>query len=132
LGLPISATGRSDSEEDLSIYFSDLRHKILRASGEIEEMKEMVEIYKDTDFVTSSNKTNTVLSVLTILFTLTIPATVISSIYGMNVPLPGGWDFGVPGPLSFLGPFTSLLLIFVAMLIPAVIMIAYFKRVGWF
>jgi magnesium transporter len=123
---------QKDSEEDLSIYFSDLRHKILRASGEIEEMKEMVEIYKDTDFVTSSNRTNNVLAILTILFTLTIPATVISSIYGMNVPLPGGWNFGVTGPLDYFGPYTSLLFIFIAMLIPAIIMVLYFKRVGWF
>jgi magnesium transporter len=129
LYLPDVAMAQKFSQEDLSIYFSDIRHKIGNASGTIEEMKEMVEIYKDTDFVTSSNKTNTVLSVLTILFTLTIPATVISSIYGMNVPLPGGL---VTGPLEFLGPYTSLIFIVSAMLVPAVVMALYFKRVGWF
>jgi magnesium transporter len=92
-------------------------------------MKDTVEIYKDTDFVISSDRTNSVLSILTILFTLTIPATVISSIYGMNVPLPGGI---VTGPLEFFGPYTSLLFIFAAMLIPAALMALYFKRVGWF
>jgi len=129
LYLPDLAKAQKFSKEDLSIYFSDIRHKIGRVSGTIEEMKEMVEIYKDTDFVTSSNRTNTVLSVLTILFTLTIPATVISSIYGMNVPLPGGL---ATGPLEFLGPYTSLVFIFIAMLAPAIIMVLYFKRVGWF
>jgi len=117
------------SKEDLSIYFSDIRHKVGKVSARIEEMKELVEIYNDTDFVTSSNRTNTVLAILTIIFTLTIPATVISSIYGMNVPLPGGL---VTGPLEFLGPYTSLIFIFVAMLVPAIIMALYFKRVGWF
>jgi len=131
LGLYLSdlVMAQKFSKEDLSIYFSDVRHKIGKVSGTIEEMKEMVEIYKDTDFVTSSNKTNTVLSVLTILFTLTIPATVISSIYGMNVPLPGGLS---TGPLEFLGPYTSLIFILIGMLVPAVVMALYFKRVGWF
>jgi len=132
LFLPEIAKAQKDSEEDLSIYFSDINHKVGNASATVEEMKEMVEIYKDTDFVINSERTNTVLSVLTILFTLTIPATVISSIFGMNVPLPGGWNFGVPGPLDFLGPYTSLLFIFIAMIIPALIMALYFMRVGWF
>jgi magnesium transporter len=132
LFLPEIAKAQKDSEEDLSIYFSDINHKVGNASATIDEMKEMVEIYKDTDFVINSERTNTVLSVLTILFTLTIPATVISSIFGMNVPLPGGWNFGVAGPLDFFGPYTSLLFIFIAMLIPALIMALYFRRVGWF
>jgi len=132
LFLPEIAKAQKDSEEDLSIYFSDIDHKVGNLSATVNEMKEMVEIYKDTDFVISSERTNTVLSILTILFTLTIPATVISSIYGMNVPLPGGWDFGVTGPLTFFGPYTSLMVIFVAMLIPALVMIVYFRRVGWF
>jgi magnesium transporter len=132
LFLPEIAKAQKDSEDDLSIYFSDINHKVGNASATLEEMKEMVEIYKDTDFVINSERTNAVLSLLTILFTLTIPATVISSIYGMNVPLPGGWNFGVTGPLDFFGPYTSLLFIFIAMLIPALIMALYFRRVGWF
>jgi magnesium transporter len=117
------------SEENLSVYFSDINHKIGRAFGTVEEMKEMVEIYKDTDFIISSDRTNSVLSILTIIFTLSIPATLISSIYGMNVPLPGGL---VTGPLSLFGPYTSLLVLLIGMLIPALIMVWYFKRVGWF
>lgn len=107
LNLPDVTAAQKFSKEDLSIYFSDIRHKIGRVSRTVEEMKEMVEIYKDTDFIISSDRTNAVLSILTILFTLTIPATVISSIYGMNVPLPGGL---VMGPLEFLGPYTTLIL----------------------
>jgi magnesium transporter len=131
LGLYLSdlAKAQKFSEEDLSIYFSDLRHKVGKASRVVDEMKEMVEIYKDTDFVTSSNRTNTVLSILTIIFTLTIPATVISSIYGMNVPLPGG---SVVGSTGFFGPYTSMILIYTVMLIPAFLMAWYFRRVGWF
>ena len=132
LHLPEIAKAQKDSEEDLSIYFSDINHKVGKASTTVESMREMVEIYKDTDFIINSERTNTVLSILTILFTLTIPATVISSIFGMNVPLPGGWNFGVTGPLDYFGPYTSLMFIFIAMLIPALIMALYFRRVGWF
>jgi magnesium transporter len=129
LYLPDLTKTQRFSEEDLSIYFDEIRHKIVKVSAMIEEMKELVEIYNDTDFDTSNNRTNTVLSILTIIFTLTIPATVISSIYGMNVPLPGG---AVTGPTGFLGIYTSMTLIYGAMLIPAILMAVYFKRVGWF
>jgi magnesium transporter len=117
------------AKEDLEIYFSDIGHKIRLCSGTVDEMKEVLEIYKDTDFVTSSNRTNTVLSVLTIIFTLTIPATVVSSVYGMNIPLPGG---AVMGPTGIFGIYTSMIFTFSVMLIPALLMIWYFRRVGWF
>jgi magnesium transporter len=129
LFLPDLTKAQKFGKEDLSIYFSDLDRKVGKVSRTIEDMKDTVEIYNDTDFVISSNRTNTVLSILTIIFTLTIPATVLSSIYGMNVPLPGGID---TGPLEFFGPYTSLMFIFAAMLVPAVLMALYFKRVGWF
>jgi magnesium transporter len=129
LYLPDLSKAQRFSKEDLSIYFSDLNHKIGLSSGTVDEMKEMLEIYKDTDFVTSSNRTNNVLSVLTILFTLTIPASVLSSMYGMNIPLPGGL---VTGPLDFAGPYSSFLVIVILMMIPAFVMIWYFRRAGWF
>jgi len=117
------------SKEDLSIYFSDIRHKVGKVSATIAEMKEMVEIYNDTDFTISSNRTNTVLSFLTIIFTLTLPAAVIAAFYGMNVPIPGALT---PGPWEFLGTYTSLIIIIVAMLVPTLAMALYFKYRGWF
>lgn len=117
------------SNEDLAMYFSDIRHKVGKVSSRIEEMKEMVEIYNDTDFSTSSSRTNTVLSFLTIIFTLTLPAAVLAAVYGMNVPMPGALT---PGPLEFFGTYTSLMFLLVAMLVPTAIMATYFKRRGWF
>lgn len=86
-----------------------------------------MEIYKDTDFVLSTEKTNKVLGVLTIIFTLAIPATVIGTFYGMNVNLPGG----IGGDLIFLGPHTSFIIIILASAIPAILMFAYFRKLGW-
>ena len=120
-GVPAEPRGRFSME--------DIEQKVGRTVGVLEEMKETVEIYKDTDFIISSDRTSNVLNILTILFTLTIPATLVSSIYGMNIPLPGGL---VTGPLDWFGPYTSLIVLFIAMIIPAIIMLLYFKRVGWF
>ena len=63
----------------------------------LEESRETMEIYKDTDFMLSTEKTNRVLAVLTIVFTLAIPATVIGTFYGMNVSLPRGARGGGAG-----------------------------------
>lgn len=117
------------SKEDLTIYFSDIRHKVGKISARTEEMKEIVEIYNDTDFVTSSNRTNTVLSILTLIFTLTLPAALVAAFYGMNLPIPGALD---PGALNYFGTWTSLLFVFILMLVPTLIMVAYIRRRGWF
>jgi len=117
------------SKDDLTIYFNDVRHKVGKISGRIEEMKEIVEIYNDTDFVTSSNRTNTVLSFLTLIFTLTLPAALVAAIYGMNIPIPGAL---VPGALNYFGTYTSLVVVIIAMLVPTLIMTVYFYRRGWF
>ena len=116
------------SEDKLSKYFGDVRDHIEKAWAILEEAEETIEIYKDTDYVLSTETTNKVLSVLTIIFTLTIPSTVVGAIWGMNVPLPGGIN---PGPLQFLGPFTSFFVLLVAAFFPAIIMVLYFRRRGW-
>lgn len=116
------------TEANLELYFSDVKDHVEKAWETVEEVKETIEIYKDSDFILSSEKTNKVLSVLTIIFTLSIPATVLASLYGMNVPLPGG---NGEHPLTELGPFTSFLILVLAMAVPAAMMAWYFKRSGW-
>ena len=114
--------------KDLRAYFDDVLSHIQKAWEVLEETKETVEIYKDTDFILSTDKTNKVLAILTIIFTLSIPATVVGAIYGMNVPLPGG---NGESPPVFLGTFTSFIILIVAMFAPAVLMLWYFRRLGW-
>lgn len=95
----------------------------------IEESKETIEIFKDADFTISTEKTNETLAILTLLFTLTIPATVVGSIYGMNIMLPGGLE---AGSWDFLGKFTMFKLIIGSSVLSAVLMFAYFRRKKWF
>ena len=127
--LDLSKDIQKFSEEDLTLYFDDVKDHIDKVIEVLEESKETIEIFKDTDFMLSTEKSNKILAVLTILFTLSIPVTVVAAIYGMNVNLPGGIE---TGPATFFGPFTSFTLLVIAAILPAVIMIWYFKRQGWF
>jgi magnesium transporter len=127
--LDLSKDIQKFSEEDLTLYFDDVKDHIDKVIEVLEESKETIEIFKDTDFMLSTEKSNKILAVLTILFTLSIPATVVAAIYGMNVNLPGGIE---TGPATFFGPFTSFILLVIAAILPAAIMIWYFKRQGWF
>jgi len=114
-------------DEELTLFFDDIIDHIDKVIETLEESRETMEIYKDTDFVLSTEKTNKVLAVLTIIFTLAIPSTVIGTFYGMNVNLPGG----VGDNSMIFGPFTTLIIIIIASAIPAIMMFAYFKKLGW-
>ena len=114
-------------DEELTLFFDDVIDHIDKVIETLEESRETMEIYKDTDFVLSTEKTNKVLAVLTIIFTLAIPSTVIGTFYGMNVDLPGG----IGSNSMFLGPFTTFIVVIAASAIPAIMMFAYFKKLGW-
>lgn len=123
----------SDTEEDLELYFDDVIDHINKVIESLEESRETMEIYKDTDFMLSTEKTNKVLAALTIIFTLAIPATVIGTFYGMNVSLPGGAVAAAAGGggAGVLEEYQAFILIITASAIPAVLMIVYFRRLGW-
>ena len=114
-------------DDELTLYYDDVIDHIDKVIETLEESRETMEIYKDTDFVLSTEKTNKVLAVLTIIFTLAIPSTVIGTFYGMNVDLPGGMG----NNFLILGPFTTFIVVITASAIPAIMMFAYFKKLGW-
>ena len=117
----------SEEDEQLGLYYDDVIDHIDKVIETLEESRETMEIYKDTDFVLSTQKTNKVLGMLTIIFTLAIPSTVIGTFYGMNINLPGG----IGDKTIFLGPFTTFIIIIIASAIPAILMFVYFKKLGW-
>jgi magnesium transporter len=119
---------RRFSEEDLTPYFDDVIDHIDKAIETLEESKEVIEIYKDTDFMHGVEKSNKILAVLTIIFTLSIPAALIGAFYGMNVNLPGGL---VTGAWTFLGEFTTFELAVAASAAGAFGMSWYFRWLGW-
>ena len=114
-------------DDEITLYYDDVIDHIDKVIETLEESRETMEIYKDTDFVLSTEKTNKVLGMLTIIFTLAIPSTVIGTFYGMNVNLPGG----INDKITLLGPFTTFIVIIIASAIPAILMFVYFKKLGW-
>jgi magnesium transporter len=115
-------------EEDLTEYYNDVEDHINKVLELLESSKETIEIYKDTDFMLNSEKANQILSLLTIVFTFSIPAAVIGTFYGMNVNLPGGIE---TGPWTFFGIYTTLIIVLIIFAASALLMYWYFHKVGW-
>jgi magnesium transporter len=115
--------------QGMAKYYSNNTKTVNKLWEVIEEAKETVEIYKDADFTTSTEQTNQILAVLTILFTCTIPITVAGTIYGMNVPIPGGIEAGA---WTFFGPYTTFLILVIGSLVLALGMYLYFRKKKWF
>lgn len=113
--------------EDMGNYFGDLTDYIEKVWAIAEECREAIEIYKDTDVIISSDRTNKILTVLTILFTFSIPFTLFGTLYGMNVVLPGGLE----RPWTFLGAYSTFIIIFLASIIPVLCMFTIFRKLKW-
>lgn len=116
------------SEENLTEYFNDVEDHINKVLEVLETSRETIEIYKDTDFMLNTEKTNQILAILTIVFSLSIPATIIGTFYGMNINLPGGLE---TGPWVFLGTYTTLFIMLILSAAAALLMYWSFRRVGW-
>jgi magnesium transporter len=118
---------RRFSEEDLTLYFDDVNDHIDKVIDTLEESKETIEIYKDTDYLHGTDRSNKILAVLTIVFTLSLPVTIISSLYGMNVDIPVIEDEA----LKFLGRYTTFIVIVIVSSAGAVAMALYFHKIRW-
>ncbi len=107
---------------DLKVYFGDINDHINRIWNTLEEAKETVEIYKDTDYVLSQDRLQKIMAVLTVIMAVMLPFSIISSIYGMNVPLPGSGAQGHPQ--------IGWILIAI-MTLAAGVMVFFFRRRRW-
>jgi magnesium transporter len=119
--------GSNNSVDDLVLFFSDLNDHISKVIEALDSSNKTIGIYQDTNFMLSNDKTNRALTVLTIMFTLTIPITVISAIYGMNVKIPGGNEM----PWTLLGSYTTFILLVMGSAIASLIMLWSFYHFGW-
>ncbi len=123
---PIMSEITGDSH---SRYYASLTSVIDKLRETIEDAKETIEIYQDADYIVSSERTNETLGILTIIFTLTIPATVIGTLYGMNILLPGGLE---AGSWNFFGPYTTFIIIATMSFLFFILLLWYFKMKKWF
>jgi magnesium transporter len=116
------------TQADLKVYFGDINDHLARLWSNLDECHETIEIYKDTDFLMSQERTNRILAMLTIIFTISIPFTVVGAIYGMNVNLPGGTE---TGNWAAWGSYTTLIIMLLISGLPALLMLWLFRRWRW-
>jgi len=75
--------------EDLDIYFDDINDASERVWDMLENFKEVVDALEDTNESVLSHQLNDILRVLTAFSVVMLPLTLIASIFGMNVRVPG-------------------------------------------
>src|SRR3954447_10710793 len=105
--------------EDLDIYFEDIQDASERVWDMLENYKEVVEALESTNESALAHRTNEVFRVLTAFSVIILPLTLVASVWGMNV--------GVPGE----GSSAAFWAIIVAMVALLVGMGLYFRRRGW-
>jgi magnesium transporter len=115
--------------QEMSKYYSNNVKAANRLWEGIKEAQETVEIYKDADFTSNTERTNRILALLTLVFTFTIPVTVMGTLYGMNVFIPGG---ELSGAWMFLGRYTTFMVVVIVSLLMALGMYLYFRKKKWF
>lgn len=107
---------------DMSVQYGDLMDHMNKICESLDELKEIIEVYKDADFVLGTERLNHIMRILTIIATIVLPFLVVSSIYGMNVHLPGGLTEGSYQTFS-------IIMVLVTML--SIGMLFYFRHRRW-
>ncbi len=105
--------------EDIDIYFDDIVDASERIWDMLENYKEVVEALEDTNESVLAHGVNDVLRVLTAFSVVILPLTLIASIWGMNVGLPGE------------GSERAFWAIVAGMVVLLASMLGYFRRRGW-
>jgi magnesium transporter len=113
----LETNGARFMAEDL--YYEDITDASERVWDMLENYKEVVEALEDTNESAIAHRTNETFKVLTAISVIVLPLTLVASIWGMNVGVPGEEDMTA---------FWAILGFMVVLLGG---MIAYFRRRGW-
>jgi magnesium transporter len=106
-------------QEELEIYFDDISDAAERIWDTLENYKEVIEALESTNESVISHRLNDSFRILTAASVVLLPLTLIASIFGMNVSIPGEQS-------------DSAFLVILAMMGLILIgMVAYFRRRGW-
>ncbi|MEK6277316.1 MAG: magnesium transporter CorA family protein [Actinomycetota bacterium] len=104
---------------DLEIYFDDIVDAHERIWDMLENYKEVVEALEESNESVISHRVNDILRVLTAISVIVLPLTLIASIWGMNVSVPGEGD-----PEDFFWVVGAMAVLLVGI-------VAYFRKRGW-
>ncbi len=107
---------------DLTVYFGDLTDHMNKICDTLDEAKEVIEVFKDTDYTLATYRINRVTRLLTIFSTIVLPFLIVSSLFGMNVALPGGIQAG---------SLQSFVILLVVMGVIAGAMLIFFRHRRW-
>src|SRR3954454_9461806 len=105
--------------DDLDIYFDDVIDASERVWDMLENFKEVVEGFKGTNESAISHRVNDTLRLLTAFSVVVLPLTLIASIWGMNVHVPGEVD-----KVEFCAELVLMVVVLVGMLV-------FFRRRGF-
>jgi magnesium transporter len=105
--------------EELEIYFDDISDAAERIWDILENYKEVVEGLESTNESVLSHRLNDSFRILTAVSVILLPLTLIASIFGMNVAVPGEGDL------------TAFWLLMGLMAVVLVALVVYFRRRGW-
>src|SRR5438105_9981380 len=105
--------------EDHELYFDDIVDASERIWDMLENYKEVVEALEETNESVISHRLNDIIRVLTSLSVVILPLTLIASIWGMNVRVPG------------VGSIEAFWIIIAVMVVLLVGTLTYFRRRGW-
>ena len=105
--------------EELEIYFDDIGDAHERIWDMLENYKEVVEALEETNESYISHRVNEILRVLTAISVIVLPLTLLASIWGMNVAVPGEGDEG------------AFYVVVVGMLVILFGMLAFFRKRRW-
>jgi magnesium transporter len=81
---------------DLTIYYSDLMDHMNKICESLDESREVIEVFKDADFILSSYRANRGIRIISIMLAIGLPFLVVFGLYSMYVILHGGIDKGSP------------------------------------
>ena len=73
---------------DPDVYFGDLADAMRQINAELDDLRSVVEGLSDAHQSLTSQHTTEVIRVLTVIFTITLPMSLIATLYGMNLRLP--------------------------------------------
>ena len=106
--------------DDLDPYFRDVYDHLVRTIDLIETYRDLLAGSLDIYLSAVANRTNEVMKVLTIWGTIALPLVIITSFFGMNLPLP------------FQRTPHALWYALALMLISTVAVLIFFRRKGWY
>lgn len=82
------------STTNLVPFLSDLMDHMNKVTDMLDEFREVIDVYKDADYILSGYRANRIYRLIAILACIGLPFIIITGVFSMRVYLPGGEDPG--------------------------------------